>query len=551
MEPTVHIPEGTGTEEPVARRWLSLRGLRLAAALAVGAAGAAVGLGTTMSSASAVPPVQVVRTAGGAVRGTVTQDYRVFNGIPYAAPPTGRLRWQPPAPAAAWPGVRDAANPGPDCVQTAVAWRPAAASTTEDCLYLNVWTPRQARAGSKLPVAVWFHGGGYVNGAGRDFAPVAMVDQGDMLVVTVNYRLGAMGFLTLPQLDQDSAAGTSGNYGLLDQMQSLRWVRDNIARFGGDPAKVTIAGQSAGAESVCSLLASPRAAGLFSTAVVESGLACAGNSPAVAYQKNAAFVTALGCDSPDAATVVACLRAKPPSDIINAQQHTGSWRPVDEPGVMPYEPQKAFAMGAFNHVPVLIGGTAHETRAFVYEGNDLINQPVTAAGYVAAIQAAYGANAPAVLARYPLSSYSVPGEALAAVRTDSGFTCQELSSAASLAAAVPTYVYEFRDETAPLRPYELVPPSFSLATQHSAELPYLWGSNTMVPLTVAQRHLSSQMIAYWAQFARTGNLNAASLMAGPRYSPSSHQELAFNAGGPQIVDDMAAAHQCSFWASQS
>jgi para-nitrobenzyl esterase len=219
--------------------------------------------------------------------------------------------------------------------------------------------------------------------------------------------------------------------------------------------------------------------------------------------------------------------------------------------VLPLHPQDAFAAGALNHVPVLIGGTSHETRAFVYEQNDLINQPVTAAGYVASVQKSYGSSAAAVLAHYPLANYSVPGAALAAVGTDSGFSCPELATAASLSRVVPTYVYEFRDETAPLRPYELVPSSFSLATQHSAELPYLWGSNTMTPLRPAQLRLSGDMIRYWAQFARSGTLTVRGLPSVPRYAPATPHEVAFDSNGPALVDDMAAIHQCSFWAGIS
>jgi para-nitrobenzyl esterase len=548
----MHRVEGTHKEfDDHDRRWRRFkrprRAVMTAIALAVAAAAATAGAAASTAGTPDADSAQPVQTANGAVRGIVSHNYRVFNGIPYAKPPVGQLRWQAPEPAAAWSGVRDATKPGSDCVQTAVAWRPAAASTNEDCLYLNVWTPRHD--GSAIPVAVWFHGGGSINGAGRDFQPTSMVDRGDVLVVTVNYRLGALGYLTLPQLDQESA---SGNYGLLDQMQALRWVKDNIARFGGDPTRVMIAGQSAGAGSVCGLLASPLAAGLFNSAVIESGGTCSANARANAQTSDAAFVTALGCDAADPAAVVACLRQKPPADILNAQQHAGTWGRVIEPGVLPVKPQDAFATGAFNHVPVLIGGTANEDRAFVYEQNDLVNQPVTAAGYLATVQSTYGANAAAVLARYPLANYdNVPGAALAAVQTDSRHPCPELAIAASLTAAVPTYVFEFRDETAPPRPYELVPSSFSLATQHSSELPYLWGSNTITPLTSQQRQLSADMVAYWAQFARTGTLTPRALPSVPRYSPAAPHEIAFNSDGPALVDDMSAAHQCSFWASQS
>ncbi|MFI7061011.1 carboxylesterase/lipase family protein [Kribbella sp. NPDC050124] len=499
---------------------------------------AAVAVGLSPSTASGASE-RVVQTTAGTVQGVAKSNYRVFNGIPYAAPPVGQLRWQPPQLAAGWQGTRDAREPASDCVQTAVAWRPAAASTNEDCLYLNVWTPRQT-TGSK-PVAVWFHGGGSINGAGRDFAPVDMVTQGDLLVVTVNYRLGALGYLTLPQLDEE---GASGNYGLLDQVQALRWVKDNIARFGGDPSRVLIAGQSAGASGVCGLLASPKAAGLFSTAVIQSS-SCAVNTRESAQQRNAGFVTAIGCDSTG---VVACLRSKTPAEIVNAQQKAGVWGRVIQPGVLPLAPRDAFKAGAFNKVPVLVGAVQNESRAMVYEQNDLINQPVTAADYIARITAQYGARAADVLARYPLKNYDSPGAALAAVGTDSGNACAALFNAAALTPSVPAYVYEFRDETAPLRPYELVPSSFSLATQHSAELPYLWGSNTMTPLTKQQEKLSSAMIAYWSTFARTGSLDPKGLPGVPRYQAAGERVVAFDSDGPRVVGEMSANHQCSFWA---
>ncbi|MCX5561890.1 carboxylesterase/lipase family protein [Streptomyces sp. NBC_00038] len=503
------------------------------------------------SSAASGDTGQVVRTANGAVRGVLDGGHRVFNGIPYAEPPVGELRWKPPRPASPWSGVRSAAKPAADCVQTAVAWRPAAASTDEDCLSLNVWAPKKASKGTSRPVAVWFHGGGSVNGAGRDFEPVSMAEQGDLLVVTVNYRLGALGYLTLPELDEAGGAGASGNYGLLDQIEALRWVERNIADFGGDPGQVMIAGQSAGAGGVCALLASPEAAGLFTSAVIQSST-CGVTSRETAQKNNAAFVTALGCDARSAPATVACLRGKPPSDIINAQRNTGSWGRVIQEGVLPVTAQEAFRSGDFNRVPVLVGGTAHEDRAFVYEQNDLVSQPVTEAAHAAAVRAQFGTKADAILARYPVSAYESPGAALAQVQTDGPRVCSGvLPNAAALTRTVPTYVYEFRDETAPLRPYELVPSSFSLATQHSAELPYLWGANTATPLSAKQRQLSHDMIAYWAEFARTGSLAPKGLPAVPRYSAAAPREVAFDSGGPRVVDDMAVKHQCAFWATLS
>lgn len=502
------------------------------------AAVALLTLATGVATAS-TPSGTTVHTANGAVRGSAGENYRVFNGIPYAQPPVGPLRWQPPQPAASWTGVRDATQPGPDCLQT------GSPESSEDCLDLNVWTPRNVNPAAKLPVAVWIYGGAFRNGAAQDYQPVDMVNQGDMLVVTINYRLGAMGNLTLPQLDADNGT-TSGNYGLLDQIQALRWVKSNIAGFGGDPSRVMVAGQSAGGESVCMLLTSPSAGGLFSAAVVQSGLTCVENTLPTAQQNDAAFVTSLGCDNPDPAAVVACLRAVGESDILTAQQQAGNvWYPTTGTKALPIQPPTAFATGKFNHVPVLIGNTRNEGASFIYQANDAVGHPVTADGYLAALQATFGDKAPEVLARYPLANYSAPGAAEAAIKTDVGFSCATLSNAASLTAAVPTYVYEFRDETAPH--HESVPSSFPIIDPHAAELPYLWGTSTTASLTEQQRQLSSDMIAYWAQFARTGTLTVHGLPSVPRYSAPAPHEVAFNSDGPAIVTDMAAAHQCSYW----
>jgi len=209
------------------------------------------------------PGPAVVQTAGGAVRGVVAPGYRVFDGIPYAAAPVGPLRFAPPEPVAPWPGVRDATTPGLRCVQDTSFDPDYGRPTGEDCLNLNVWTPDGASPSSRKPVMVWIHGGGFLNGSADIYDARWMATQGDIVVVTVNYRLGTLGFLAHPELSPD---GNIGNYGLADQQAALRWVRDNVAEFGGDPAKVTIAGESAGAMSVCDHLVAPESAGLFDSA---------------------------------------------------------------------------------------------------------------------------------------------------------------------------------------------------------------------------------------------------------------------------------------------
>jgi para-nitrobenzyl esterase len=492
----------------------------------------------------------LVQTAQGKVLGAAHGNVRLFQGIPYAAPPR---RWQPPEPRTAWTGVRKATKPGNECVQAAVFWRPGSpASWHEDCLYLNVWTPKKVT--KRLPVLVWFHGGGWVNGAGTDVMPSRLTAAGNV-VVTVNYRLGAEGYLSLPGLDAESADGkSSGQYGDLDKIQALKWVRQNIAAFGGNARHVTIAGQSAGAGSVCWLMASPPAANLFQRAVVESIGDCREISHEEAAKRGQAFAQAIGC--PDAATQVACLRRKMPAEIIDAQAKSGvSWKPVAGGAAAPVPVKEAFASGAFNRVPVIMGNNRHESRAFVYEANDLVRQPLTTEAYEAQVRATYGANSDKVLAEYPVSAYGGSASlALAALQTDTNFACPSVGVEDSLSKYVPTYTYEFRDETAPLRPYMVIPPSFPIGSMHTAEVPYVWQSTTMTPLTKTQLKLAWLMRSYWSHFAKTGTPNAKGLPSWPRYTTASRLRITFLPGGATAVINGAtysADHHCGFWASTS
>ena len=374
--------------------------------------------------------------------------------------------------------MRQAERPGDECVQQAIFWRPgSAASWREDCLYLNVYAP-PSEPDVKHLVLVWFHGGGWINGAGTDVQPTWLVGEGNV-VVTVNYRLGALGYLSLPTLDAESADDqSSGQYGDLDKIDALRWVRNNVSAFGGDPARVTIAGQSAGAGSVCWLMASPAAKGLFHRAVIQSIGDCANIDHEEASRRGERFARTIGCtNAPD---IAGCLRGKSPAQIIDAQAEAGiAWRPVQGGAAQPALAPAAFASGEFNRVPVIFGNTRHEARAFVYEANDLVSQPVTAEAAEAAIQNQFGDDADRVLEIYPVSSQ--PGVALAAARTDAGFACNSVPIVAALARWAPTYVYEFRDETSPPRSYMTVPPSFPIRP-HTSDLPYVWQSETASPL---------------------------------------------------------------------
>ena len=276
-----------------------VRRLRVMALFAAALMLASCGRGATPSPAA---NATLVQTASGAVRGAFADDHLLFAGIPYAAPPVGPLRWRAPQPPARWQGVRDASKFGARCTQDTTNDPDFGRSVSEDCLTLNVWTPNPS-AGRAVPVMVWIHGGGFVNGSGDIYDSRWMVAQGDIIVVTLNYRLGALGFLAHPAL---GANDDVGNYGFADQQAALRWVRDNIANFGGDPNKVTIAGESAGAMSVCDDLVAPGSAGLFRAAILQSGPCGAEADRAAAEQVSLAYAAAAGCADP--ATAADCLR---------------------------------------------------------------------------------------------------------------------------------------------------------------------------------------------------------------------------------------------------
>src|ERR1700733_5873680 len=318
---------------------------------ALAAAAPAVGASTLGGQAAAGGPLGA--PANGGVRGLASGAVYEFLGAPYAAPPVGALRGQPPQPAASWAGVRDATKFAPHCPQLASPF--GQASTSEDCLYLNVFTPR---AGGNHPVMVWIHGGALVTGESDDYAPAGLVADG-VTVVTINYRLGALGFLAHPALADGK--GQSGDYGLMDQQAALRWVQRNIARFGGDPRDVTLFGESAGGLSTLSQVASPQAKGLFERAIVESGSYNLTQTPlASAETAGEAFATKAGCASQTAA----CLRSLPVSTIL-ANEDSAGYTPNINSEVLPESLGTAFATGNFNRVPVINGTNRDEWRLFV------------------------------------------------------------------------------------------------------------------------------------------------------------------------------------------
>ncbi len=485
-----------------------------------------------------------MQTAAGAVRGTVADDHRLFAGIPYAAAPVGPLRWQNPEPAAPWDGVRDATAFGPRCMQDLTGDIELGRQTDEDCLNLNVWTPA-GESGRPRPVMVWIHGGSFVAGSGGIYDSRRLVSRGDIVVVTVNYRLGALGFLAHPALGPPAAVG---NYGLVDQQAALRWVRDNIANFGGDPAKVTVAGESAGGMSVCDHLVAPGSEGLFDAAIIQSG-PCQGQvALPLAQERSIAYARELGCAEPQ--TAAECLRALPANRLrtpiwyygIGDDQLSG---PVTGTAALPSDPVTEFGAGRAARVPVLMGTTRDEWTLFVALQRIRDGTDYTPEDYPRLLAGTFGQDASAVARRYPLTAFPNVALAYAATVTDGVFACAGLRWAGELARAAGVYFYEFNDRNAPApEPLRTLP--FSVGASHSLELRYLFDVGGASPPDPAQVALSDQMIDYWAAFVRTGDPHVDGRPAWPGVAEG---VMSLQPDGSRMVGDFGAVHQCQFWDS--
>ena len=481
----------------------------------------------------------VVRTQAGLVRGETTAEGRQFLGIQYAQPAVGSLRWRDPRPVRPWHGVRSAQGFGNKCVQTS-SWDPGyeQPSYTEDCLDLNVYVPEGS---THRPVLVWFHGGGLTAGAGQDVVPDTFARQTGTVVVTVNYRLGAMGFLAAAGLDKEARDGVSGNFGMLDQQAALRWVRANVGRFGGDPGRVTIAGESAGGRSVCTQLASPTARGLFRAGIIESGAYgdCAARTHTDAVAAGAAFAKKLGC------ATVACLRGKSARAILQAQGGF-DWGPVAGGAFLPVQPEQAFARGTASRVPVLNGANKDEGRLFAFSRFDLTGTPLTAEQYPAVMRQAFGDQA---LARYPLSAYPTPTIGYATALGDSVFSCPALRLDGLLRTRAPVYSYEFADRTSPpFASLRNLHTSFDFGATHVDEVQYLFKHFGLPsPFNAEQKVLAGQMVRYWGSFVRDGVPWAAGqppMPAGPAVVLSLKTA---SKGGNTLGATVRQEHQCDLW----
>ena len=470
----------------------------------------------------------VVTIEGGQIAGVADRGIRVFKGIPYAAPPVGLLRWKPPQPAAPWTGTRDASRYGAECPQTqyqagSIYVRPLGPQS-EDCLYLNVWTP--AQAGDKRPVLVWIHGGALTRGSSisdvRDGVPLASKG---IVLVSINYRLGPLGYFAHPALTAESPQRSSGNYGLLDQIAALQWVQKNIAAFGGDPARVTIGGESAGSWCVNALVASPLAKGLFIRAIGQSGgrfsrtphLTEDRGSQISAEKVGLAFAKAVGAESPDALRGVAAERLV--EVAMRAQENIDGW-------VLPDEIRAIFERRAHNNVPVIVGSTADEMTPFGVAQM----APKTMEEFRARLAQQYGDLAPEFETTYEVAGAADIVRATLEAGRDTTFSSHMRNWArATTAAGSRAYLYYFTH-------HPPSPRSAEMRAFHAGEIPYVFD---VVPskdpreqgfaYTDVDRKLADTMSSYWVNFVTTGDPNGRGLPKWEPYDPANEPYLEFGA----------------------
>jgi para-nitrobenzyl esterase len=469
----------------------------------------------TLAVAAQAKPVA---TETGLVQGVTNGGLTVYKSVPFAAPPLGDLRWRAPQPAKRWTGVRKADHFAPACMQTGVSMPgEAPPQTSEDCLYLNIWTPAKAE---RLPVIVWIYGGGFNNGSAA--MPLYWGDRlarKGAIVVTFGYRVGPLGFLAHPDLTQESSGRSSGNYGLMDQIAALKWIQRNIAAFGGDPARVTIAGQSAGATCVSILMASPAAKGLFQRAIGESGglfepIALAPNWLLKnAEQDGKTYAASLGASS------LAALRAVPARDLFNAKANAIS-HPVIEPIVLPQAPYDVFASGRQNDVPLLAGANEDEARALV---QDL--DAVTAKSYEAEITKHWGALPSPLYAQYPHATDAEAQQARLDFERDLRFAWDDWTWVKLQARTGRSAAYAYRFAHKP--PFPKNTPYAGWGASHFSELWYVFDhlDQQAWAWTAADRQLADTMAAYWVNFAAKGDPNGPGLPEWPRFTKDEDRVL--------------------------
>lgn len=501
--------------------------------------------------------VTEVETSSGLVRGSREKetDTCVWKGIPYAAPPVGNLRWKAPQPAPSWSGVLEATEYGSPCLQK--GWFTGLGELkhdmSEDCLYLNVWRP--AKPG-KFPVMVWIHGGGYQTGTGHleNYWGDRLAQAGDVVVVSINYRLNIFGFMAHPSLREEDPHRSTGGYGTMDQAFALKWIQENIEAFGGDPSNVTIFGESAGGWSVCTMLATPLARGLFHRAIFESGAANASRSLDEAYEITRESFKKAGCDFND----LECMRSIPAERLLEkaagSMARAFDYLPCEDGWVLKASPQEMIRAGDFNRVPVMGGSNLDEFAKLI----NLIPRYYFAMPfqYEKKIRRGMGATpeeAEKLVELYPLAEFkNSPRKAMGRMyAADAALTCPVRSSIEELAdQGVPAYLYRFEYTGMKYRKI--------LGCFHSAEIAFIFASldrsfsKTLYKeddnLPQAQE-LSRIIQAYWVNFAKTGDPNGKGLPQWQRFETDRQRIQILDTTVKNQPYDMT--ERCDFWEDYS
>jgi para-nitrobenzyl esterase len=490
------------------------------------------------------PAVARAETAQGAVEGESMGKVLAFRGIPYAAPPVGAERFRPPQPPVPWPGVRSALDMGPACPQL-IDGDPTENNDSvmaEDCLSLNIWTPKTD--GAKRPVLFWIHGGAFVVGSSRNtfYDGSHLAARGDVVVVSINYRLGAWGFLDLSPYGERYAE--SANVGLLDQVAALNWVKQNISKFGGDPANVTIFGESAGAASVGDLLSMPVAKGLFSRAILESGLPLGRTGVTLRSKASLArqFLKVAKARSPDE------LMGKSMRDLLDAQEHLfsvsgdlGTFGPSIDSIVLKEKPFGVVAEGRGSPVPIMIGTTLEEMRYFS-TAEDIGIERKPRQLLLSQLQTTVGSRAPAVLDEYQ-RLYPQWGDAVVQIASDAIMRFPAIQLADAVSAHQPVYMYLFT--------YRSNSTYMNFGSAHAMELPFVFGVVNSPEVIVftgrdPRRYaLADKVMDSWIAFARSGNPTLPSGPEWPSYDPVRRQTMEL---GPEIrVVDDPLSEQRKIW----
>ena len=521
----------------------------------------------------------VVQTSEGPVRGFVRDGVYEFLGIPYAAPPVGALRWMPPQPVAHWRKPLKATKFANTCAQvTELGVFAGPPNINEDCLYLNVFTTRVGGAERGNAVLVWIHGGGNVDGESNDYDGSKLATGGPLgtptVVVTLNYRLGLFGFLAHPALD--SEGHLYDNYGIMDQQAVLQWVKRNAAAFGGDPSRVALGGQSAGAQDTGVNQISPLSAGLFNRAIYESSPLSGITIRSIGLARGMAFATAAGCPTDASPGAAACLRALSAAEILQLQgtpNVTGPYvtGPMLDGTIMPITPITAWRTGQFNRMPIM-GGNVQDEATFGISITEYFanpHAPITETQYVSNVTAIYsgaeysgGPLYPAgtvaeVLAKYPPNFMNLtPQEVFDLVGTHPG-ACRNVQVDRLWAKWVPVYEYEFNDQNAP---YYFPPlPGFKPLAAHTIDIQFLFpnwhggvlGVNHPATLTAQETALSDELVAAWTHFASTGNPNGTGNSPWPQYSEAANAAAVLSENVPSLstftLAQWSANHNCDLW----